>query len=556
MRVLRGSLPVEPAWPRLSRSSHPPSTGIPEQLSPQTIIHGITESEQCIFWTIQLLSFENALPWFSRRGKHGYTWRFHMNPLETYLAFSEARRGWVYFIAGVLIALIAYIDWMVVEASLGFLYVVPILVLSATLRGWQIAALATGCGYLRELFSPLHTTPGVAVRILVAAAGFALAGYFVSELNLKRQLVTEHMQERERQMKMRLDAERQLQVVTETSPLAILTLNSEGRVLLANESAQHLLRLGDPLMGKEIQTYLPILKRFLNVQHSTNLRTTVESRGQRNDGETFLAHVWLSTFTSNSGPCLAAFIWDASENLRDREGTGLDSMMATSRILVGAVSHEIRNLAAAASAAHQGLAEVPGLLERESYQTLGAIIEALRKIATSGLALAARSSKAVADLGMVLDETRVVVDASFRDINGTVHWKIADRLPLVQADQHSLLQVFLNLARNSRGAMTDTDEKTFTVEARLEDEMVVIRFRDTGPGVRNPESLFKPFQPGASATGLGLYISRAVLKSYGGDLIYEPSRHGSCFVVQLWPVESEGEPWSLRSDENQDAAGR
>ena len=159
-------------------------------------------------------------------------------------------------------------------------------------------------------------------------------------------------------MRLRADAERQLQVVIETSPLGIVTLDSEGRVLLANSSAQHLLRLErQPLSGRQIQSYLPILKRFLSIRESApELRTVVESRGQRADGEAFLAHVWLSTFVSGSGLCLAAFIWDSSENLRDREGTGLDSMMTTSRILIGAISHEIRNLAAAASAAYRELA--------------------------------------------------------------------------------------------------------------------------------------------------------------------------------------------------------
>jgi PAS domain S-box-containing protein len=449
----------------------------------------------------------------------------------------------VYSSAGVLVAIIAYIDWKVVEVSLGFLYIVPILMASATLRSWQIAAIAIGCGTLREWFSPIHATPGAVARISIGAGGFALAGYFVSELNLKRQLVTQHLRERERQIQLRLDAEQQLQAVIETSPLAILTLDSEGRVLLVNESAQRLLRLdAQPLRGKEIQTHLPILKRFLNVQHSgANLRTTVESRGQRADGEAFLAHVWLSTFTTNSGLCLAAFIWDASENLRDREGTGLDSMMATSRILIGAVSHEIRNLAAAAASAHKELAAVSGISHQESFRTLGTIIEALEKIAKSGLSLASHGSKPVADLGMVLDETRVVIDASFRDVGGTINWKIADRLPLVHADHHSLLQVFLNLARNSHSAMKDTEERTLSVEAGVENEMVLVRFRDTGPGVANPESLFKAFQPGASSTGLGLYISRAVLRSYGGDLHYEPNPDGSCFVVQLWPADSAGE---------------
>src|SRR6201993_3440616 len=161
-------------------------------------------------------------------------------------------------------------------------------------------------------------------------------------------------------MQLRADTERQLQVLIETSPLGILTLDSEGRVLLANTSAQHLLRLEQrSLAGQQISAYLPILKRFLSIRDSApELRTVVETRGQRADGEAFLAHVWLSTFISGSGLCLAAFIWDSSENLRDREGTGLDSMMATSRVLIGAMSHEIRNLAGAASAAYRALARV------------------------------------------------------------------------------------------------------------------------------------------------------------------------------------------------------
>jgi two-component system, LuxR family, sensor kinase FixL len=467
---------------------------------------------------------------------------FLMNPLETYLSLSEPRRGWVYALASVLAAIIAYSDWKIEEVSVGFLYVLPILMASATLRGWQIIAIAIACGFLREWFSPLQGTPGAALRVCIGAAGFALAGYFVSELNRQRHTVAQHLREREQQMQLRIDAERQLQVVIETSPLGILTLNGEGRILLANSSAQHLLRLEQqPLSGQEIQPYLPILKRFLNMQQSAaNLRTAVESRGQRADGEAFLAHVWLSTFVSRCGLRLAAFIWDASENLRDREGSGLDSMMATSRVLIGTISHEIRNLAAAAAAAYRELAKDFARTHRERFRALGAVIEALENISASGLRLAAHSSKAVADLGMVLDEVRVLIDASFRDEQAVTQWSIPERLPLVEADHHSLLQVFLNLARNSEAAMRDAPERTLRVEATVDNDMVLVRFLDTGPGVANPETLFKPFQPGAASTGLGLYISRAVLKSYGGDLRHEPDPRGGCFVVQLWPADDAG----------------
>ena len=129
-------------------------------------------------------------------------------------------------------------------------------------------------------------------------------------------------------------------------------------MVLANESARELFGFEDEsLPGTDVAPYLPILYRMLkNPRSAGNLRTNVECKAQRRNGEVFLANVWLSTYHTSRGAGLAAVVWDASENLRDREGSGFDSMMATSRVLIGAISHEIRNLASAAASAHSRLA--------------------------------------------------------------------------------------------------------------------------------------------------------------------------------------------------------
>ena len=85
-------------------------------------------------------------------------------------------------------------------------------------------------------------------------------------------------------------------------------------------------------------------------------------------------------------------------------------------------------------------------------------------------------------------------------------------------------------------AIEETVTKDIDVEAALEGNMVVVKFRDSGPGIARPDQLFRPFQPGAHSDGLGLFISRAILRSDGGDLRYEPQPVGTCFVVELWPV--------------------
>ena len=61
----------------------------------------------------------------------------------------------------------------------------------------------------------------------------------------------------------------------------------------------------------------------------------------------------------------------------------------------------------------------------------------------------------VADLGTVLDETRIVIEPALREAGIALIWEVGDGLPLVQADHHSLLQVFVNLARNSQQALED-----------------------------------------------------------------------------------------------------
>ena len=104
---------------------------------------------------------------------------------------------------------------------------------------------------------------------------------------------------------------------------------------------------------------------------------------------------------------------------------------------------------------------------------------------------------------------------------------------MVVGDRYGLQQVFLNLARNSQRAMESTEKKQLTISSEIETGAVIIRFEDTGVGIPSPYELFKPFQPGANATGLGLYVSRAILRSFGGELRFEPRAEGCCFAVSL-----------------------
>jgi signal transduction histidine kinase len=104
---------------------------------------------------------------------------------------------------------------------------------------------------------------------------------------------------------------------------------------------------------------------------------------------------------------------------------------------------------------------------------------------------------------------------------------------MIVADPNGLLQAFLNLAHNSHRAVEGSSVRELTISAIEERQRATIRFQDTGPGVPPAQPLFQPFQQGAERTGMGLYISRAILRSYGGDLRHEPGSEGACFAVDL-----------------------
>ena len=442
----------------------------------------------------------------------------------------------------VAVGAIALLDWKIrPHVSLGFLYLFPIFVLALFARRWQIVVVASACGVLRDVLSPLPWDGDAAARMALGLVAFLGAGLFVSELSRNRRRAVEHAAQLRRQTELREEVQEELRVLVESSPAAIFTLDARASILLANEAAHSLFGFeGQPFKGESIKPYLPALASALD-HPRPQLRTNMECIGRRRNGQVFLAHVWFSTYHTRAGPRLAAIVLDVSEQLRDREVTGVGSVAAASRVLFGAVSHEVRNLAAAASVAHANLARMKGLAGNDDFKALGALVEGLERIASSDLRLGSTPALDSIELTNVLDELRIVLEPSFREEEMTLEWAVPRDLPRVLAEPKSLLQIFLNLAQNSQREMAGCREALLTITGSCEEDHVVVRFEDTGPGVRRPETLFQPFPRGGDATGLGLFVSRTIARSFAGDVQYEPRNRGSCFAVRL-ARRSEADP--------------
>ncbi len=442
--------------------------------------------------------------------------------------------------AAVWIGTVAVADWLVQpNAGLGFLYVVGILLAAAYLQPWQVAVLASSCALLREWLSPFEQGFETIPRLSSATAAFCITGLFFRELARSRQAVVEHAERVQEEARRREEAEEQVRILISSSPAAIFIVNELGKVLAANDAAVKLLASEEaPLEGDCIWPYLPVLQTLQGREQPVEfLRVGLESKGRRKNGERFAARLWVSTYQSRSERRLAAIVQDASEDFRTREESGLDQLLSHSKILVGAVSHEVRNLCGAIGVVYENLIRVPEITDNVDFVALGRLTDGLRQIASAGL-LTPRSSSASVRLAEVLDDLRIVIDPLCHEAEIRVIWDVPDQLQPVRGEHQGMLQVMLNLVHNSCAAMEHSTDKRLSLLVSEDDSKVSIRIYDTGSGVLHPERLFQPFQPGADNTGLGLYISRAIVRTFGGELRHEPQQLGSCFTLELQKMDT------------------
>ncbi len=475
-----------------------------------------------------------------------------VHQLKSYLDsfFLHGTRKAVILKAGVMIAVIACVDWQIVSpVPLGFLYLFPMLIVGSALSRWQIVTAAALCTFFTEAFDsyPWSPTVGPPRDILVFAA-FAGMGLLVYELVRGRQAAIQYLDQIKAEGNARQAAEEQLKVLVESSPISIFTADSEGHVLLANEAVHRLLALEPGVLpGRSIREYIPALTNVPEPEHQgRSFRTVMQCRGRREDGEAFFADVWFATYWTSAGSRLAAIVIDTSEDLRTREESNLHQVLAASRILVGAVSHEVRNLCGAIAMVQANLARDGALAQNKDFEALHTLVGALESIAKINLRENANHPAGV-EIEDLLDELRIVIEPSLRGEGIELRWTVEPKLPLVWAERNSLLQVFLNLAKNAERAMLNQKRRELTISAKSIDQKVIVLFRDTGCGVANPDRLFRPFQEGSHETGLGLYLSRAFVRSFQGDLRYDPVESGAAFIVELSPATHRS------ADENSDA---
>ncbi len=110
-------------------------------------------------------------------------------------------------------------------------------------------------------------------------------------------------------------------------------------------------------------------------------------------------------------------------------------------------------------------------------------------------------------------------------------------VPKIEAFGGQLNQVFMNILDNAQYAIKG--EGTVTISVKQEGENVVIKFSDTGEGIKKEDirKVFEPFfttKPVGQGTGLGMSITYRVIKNHNGEISIDSEvGKGTTFTIKL-----------------------
>lgn len=439
-------------------------------------------------------------------------------------------------VALVMLAWLTVAEWYYrLDVSLGIFYIIPVMVAATALNRGQIVLFGVLCACARGVFTPAASGLEFLLKFLMASIAYCGTGLLVVEMSNNRRRIIEHFARLKLEQDLRRRAEEQLRTLAESSPAGIVTINRNSQVLAANRAAHEMLGYApETLLAQKVDACFPVFASAVKVAlRDRPVRTSVTGWARRRDGQIFPIQSWFSVYGEDDDRCLAAIVVDISEEVRDRERENFQHLLDYNRLLAGAVSHEIRNLCSAISVVCSNLNERKDLRGSADFDALTKLVDGLSRVASLELRHKFENGEPRANLKSVLDQLRVVIEQDWEDVGGCVQWEIPETVPMVNGDSHGLLQIFLNLCQNSLRAVEPMESRRLTVTVEPNAEDVLITFADSGPGVTDTERLFHPFRPGADGSGLGLYVSRELARSFGGDLQHVPGTVGGTFRVVI-----------------------
>ena len=360
-------------------------------------------------------------------------------------------------------------------------------------------------------------------------------------------------------------AEAKFRGLLEAAPDAVVGVDADGRIVLANGQAVRLFGYDrEELLGQPVEILVPDAVKELHPGHRARYFSEPTTRpmgaglklaGRRRDGSEFPAEISLSTLEMEDGVIVSAAIRDATERIRVESEREQLKARQSERLeilgqLAGGIAHDFNNLlalilsygrfvakeVAGDKALSEDVAEILAAAERAAALTRQLLIFGRRDVVRPE----------VLDLNEVVQSMEKILR---RTIGEHIELRTEFAGPAsVMADPGQIEQVILNLSLNARDAMPGGGLLLLRTETVVEDRppdgapsqpQVRLTVSDTGVGMP-PEvrtRVFEPFfttKPKGHGTGLGLATVYSIVSQAGGQIeIYSEEGKGTVFKVSF-----------------------
>jgi len=150
-----------------------------------------------------------------------------------------------------------------------------------------------------------------------------------------------------------------------------------------------------------------------------------------------------------------------------------------------------------------------------------------------------------ADLNKLCEDVLDTVRGRAKDRGVELEWRAGAGVTAVPCDADGIHQAVLNIVSNAVDAVEDRPGAKVAVQTLLEPDgaWAKVIVLDNGPGITldKVDDIFKPFMStkGSRGTGLGLPVSRKILREHGGDILVQSvPEKGTKFTLRL-PMKSD-----------------
>lgn len=350
-------------------------------------------------------------------------------------------------------------------------------------------------------------------------------------------------------------SEERFRLAVEASPSAIVMLDGEGRITLANRQVTQLFGYAhDQLEGMTIDRLLPgtgtgrhpALAALDGDDFEQAARRVTELEGRDAQGRAIPLSVGANPIqVGNERYVLCALIDDserkrAEENIR-RVNEQLWRKNEEMEQFVYSVSHDLKSPLVTVTGFVGMLKED---LAQGDAQSAADSVERIER-ATRRMSALINDLLQLSRIGRVeIDRETVSLDEVVADLSHDLadrfrthraELKVQGPLPEISADRSRVVEVLDNLLSNALKYGCETPRAVITVGAERDDVEVRVFVRDQGPGIPQEyqAKIFQPFQRldnRTQGTGVGLAIVEKIMRTHGGRAWVESeSGHGSTF---------------------------